>query len=573
MVNLTIDGKQIAVAEGTTIMEAAAMLDITIPKLCYLKEINEIGACRVCVVEVEGMDRVVTSCNHLVEDGMVVMTNSPKVRDVRKTNVQLILSEHNSNCPTCIRNGNCSLQDLADHMGLLSVPYKTSYEEGFTDTEFPIIRDSSKCIKCMRCVSFCDKVQGLEVWDVINTGYRTTVGVKDNKEMAEANCSMCGQCVTHCPVGALTVRRDIKDVYDALHNPDIITVVQVAPAVRAGFADALGVDGEELTQGQMVTGLKQLGFDYVFDTNFTADLTIMEEGSELIHKLTHRDEYAWPMFTSCCPGWVRFMKSEYPEMVDQLSTAKSPQQMFGAVAKTYFAEKIGVDPSRLHVISVMPCSAKKYECSVDEVNVVSGVRDVDTVLITREMLQIMKMDNIDLANLEESEFDSPLGEGTGAAVIFGASGGVMEAALRSAYFLLKGENIDPDAFKEVRGFTERRELEANVDGTVVRCAAVSSLGEARELIEDIKAGKVTYDFVEVMACPGGCAGGGGQPINDGEERGALRGSRLYQLDRDNKVRYSHENSEVQILYKEYLEKPLSEKSHHLLHTHQKDWVY
>lgn len=573
MVNITIDGIKLSVPENTTIMEAAESIGIKIPKLCFLKEINEIGACRVCIVDVEGMDRVVSSCNHHVEEGMVVHTNSPRVRDIRRTNVQLILSEHNNQCPTCVRNGNCSLQEVTEMMGLMSVPYDIELEEGITNTDFPIIRDKSKCIKCMRCVNVCDKVQSLGVWDVVNTGYRTTIGINGNVDMIETNCAACGQCVTHCPVGALSVRRDSKAVYEALHDPDIITVVQVAPAVRAGFAQALGVKNQKLTTGQMVTALKDLGFDYVFDTNFTADLTIMEEGSELLEKLAHKEDYQWPMFTSCCPGWVRFMKSEYPDMVDQLSTAKSPQQMFGAVTKTWFADKIGVDPSRLFVISVMPCSAKKYECDVEELNVTEGIKDVDAVLITREMLQFMKIDNIDLPSLTESEFDSPLGEGTGAAVIFGASGGVMEAALRSAYFLIKNENIDPDAFKEVRGYTKRRELEVNVDGNVVRCAAVSSLSEARSLIEDIKKGKVMYDFVEVMACPGGCAGGGGQPIKDSEEPVFEREEILYRIDRDAPVRYSHENSEVLTLYKEFLGKPLSEKSHKLLHTHQRDWSY
>ncbi|MFV0363923.1 MAG: NADH-dependent [FeFe] hydrogenase, group A6 [Suipraeoptans sp.] len=573
MVNLTIDGKATSVPEKTTIMEAAKSLEIKIPKLCFLKEINEIGACRVCVVEVEGIDRLVSSCNHMVEEGMVVYTNSPRVRDIRRTNLQLILSEHNNDCPTCLRNGNCSLQEVTEMMGIMTVPYENAWEEGFTDTDFPIIRDKSKCIKCMRCVSICDKVQSLSVWDVMNTGYRTTVGIKDNVDMNDSNCSACGQCVTHCPVGALTVRRDIRHVYDALHNPDIVTVVQVAPAVRAGFADLYKDDEHELTTGQMVTGLKKLGFDYVFDTNFAADLTIMEEGSELLDKLANKDKYKWPMFTSCCPGWVRFLKSEYPNMVDQLSSAKSPQQMFGAVTKSWFAKKIDVDPSRIHVISIMPCSAKKYECDVEEVNATSGIKDVDTVLTTREMIQFMKTDNVNLLKLEESEFDSPLGEGTGAAVIFGASGGVMEAALRSAYFLIKNENIDPDAFKVVRGYTDRRELEVDVDGYKVRCAAVSSLGEARKLIKDIQSGKSEYDFVEVMACPGGCAGGGGQPINDGEERVDKRAKTLYTLDKNAPIRYSHENEEVGVLYKEFLGAPLSEKAHHLLHTHQRDWNY
>ena len=566
-----INGIAVCVPEGTTIMEAAAQVGIEIPHLCFLKEINEIGACRVCVVEVEGSDRLVTACNHYVEEGMVVHTNSPRARHSRKTTIQLILSQHDMNCPICLRNGNCSLQKVAGDMGILSVPFPTEYEPYQWDAKFPIIRDASKCIKCMRCVNICEKVQGLGVWEVINTGYRTTIHVKDNLPIDQAGCAACGQCVTHCPVGALTVRKDGNAVYEALDDPNIITVVQIAPAVRAAFAESLGLDRDALTTGQLVAALKKIGFDYVFDTNFTADLTIMEEGSELIERLSHREKYQWPMFTSCCPGWVRFMRSEYPEMLPQLSTAKSPQQMFGAVAKTYFADKIGISPDKLCVISIMPCSAKKYECSVSCMSADGSHPDVDMVMITREIMRFIQMAHINVADLPDMPFDDPLGTGTGAAVIFGASGGVMEAALRSAYFLLMGKNIEPEAFKEVRGHTERRELEVEVAGVPVRCAVVSSLGEARKLIRDVKAGRCEYDFVEVMACPGGCAGGGGQPIHDGMELAGVRGDKLYRLDTENKLRYSHENPDVQTLYKEFFGSPMSHKAHELLHTDQRDW--
>ena len=571
MVNAMINGIAVCVPEGTTIMEAAAQVGIEIPHLCFLKEINEIGACRVCVVEVEGSDRLVTACNHYVEEGMVVHTNSPRARHSRKTTIQLILSQHDMNCPICLRNGNCSLQKVAGDMGILSVPFPTEYEPYQWDAKFPIIRDASKCIKCMRCVNICEKVQGLGVWEVINTGYRTTIHVKDNLPIDQAGCAACGQCVTHCPVGALTVRKDGNAVYEALDDPNIITVVQIAPAVRAAFAESLGLDRDALTTGQLVAALKKIGFDYVFDTNFTADLTIMEEGSELIERLSHREKYQWPMFTSCCPGWVRFMRSEYPEMLPQLSTAKSPQQMFGAVAKTYFADKIGISPDKLCVISIMPCSAKKYECSVSCMSADGSHPDVDMVMITREIMRFIQMAHINVADLPDMPFDDPLGTGTGAAVIFGASGGVMEAALRSAYFLLMGKNIEPEAFKEVRGHTERRELEVEVAGVPVRCAVVSSLGEARKLIRDVKAGRCEYDFVEVMACPGGCAGGGGQPIHDGMELAGVRGDKLYRLDTENKLRYSHENPDVQTLYKEFFGSPMSHKAHELLHTDQRDW--
>ena len=569
MVNATINGIAVAVPEGTTIMEAAEQIGIQIPRLCYLKGINEIGACRVCVVEVEGSDQLVTSCNHYVEEGMVVHTNSSRARRSRKTTLQLILSQHNQDCPVCSRNGTCTLQDIAGRMSILSVPFPKECEEYNWDDSFPIIRDASKCIKCMRCVNICEKVQGLGVWEVINTGYRTTIHVKDNLPIGEANCAACGQCVTHCPVGALTVRRDGNAVFDALDDPEITTVVQIAPAVRGAFAESLGLDRDAVTMGQLVAALKQIGFDYVFDTNFAADLTIMEEGSELLERLSHKDRYQWPMFTSCCPGWVRFLRSEYPDMVHQLSTAKSPQQMFGAVAKTYFAEKIGVSPDKLCVISIMPCSAKKYECSVSCMSADGAAPDVDIVMITREIMRFVQMAHLSLPDLPDLPFDSP--SGTGAAVIFGASGGVMEAALRSAYFLLVGKNIEPEAFKEVRGLTERRELEVEVAGNTVRCAVVSSLGEARRLIEDVRAGRSRYDFVEVMACPGGCSGGGGQPIKDGEERATVRADKLYRLDAANPLRYSHENPDVQTLYKEYLGAPMSHKAHELLHTDQAKW--
>lgn len=571
MVNAVINGISVSVPQGTTIMEAAAQVGIEIPRLCFLKEINEIGACRVCVVEVEGSDRLVTACNHCVEEGMIVHTNSPRARHSRKTTIQLILSQHDMNCPICLRNGNCSLQKVAGDMGILSVPFPTEYEPYKWDDRFPIIRDASKCIKCMRCVNICEKVQGLGVWEVINTGYRTTIHVKDNLPIDQAGCAACGQCVTHCPVGALTVRKDGNAVYEALDDPNIVTVVQIAPAVRAAFAESLGLDRDAVTTGQLVAALKAIGFDYVFDTNFTADLTIMEEGSELLDRLSHRDKYQWPMFTSCCPGWVRFLRSEYPEMLPQLSTAKSPQQMFGAVAKTYFADKIGVSPDKMCVISIMPCSAKKYECSVSCMSADGSHPDVDMVMITREIMRFIQMAHINVADLPDLPFDSPLGTGTGAAVIFGASGGVMEAALRSAYFLLMGKNIEPEAFKVVRGHTERRELEVEVAGVPVRCAVVSSLGEARKLIQDVKAGRCEYDFVEVMACPGGCAGGGGQPIHDGQELAGVRGDKLYRLDVENQLRYSHENPDVQALYKEFFGSPMSHKAHELLHTDQRDW--
>ena len=572
MVNLTIDKKAVCVPEGTTILDAARSVGIDIPTLCFLKEINEIGACRICMVEVEGQDRLIPSCNNVVADGMVVYTNSPRVREARRVNLRLLLSQHDVTCTQCTRSGNCKLQKLTNDYNLLGDHYPHDLKNIPDDYSNPVIRIENRCVRCMRCIQVCDKIQGMNIWDLMGTGSRTTIGVSSAHSLVESNCTFCGQCITHCPVGALQERDDTGKVFDALANPDKITVVQVAPAVRSAWAEYYGLDPKFATPERMVAALKTLGFDYVFDTNFTADLTIMEEGSEFIQRFTHRDQYTWPMFTSCCPGWVRFIKSQFPKYAKNLSTAKSPQAMFGAVAKSYFAEKIGVDPHNIFVISVMPCTAKKAERAIPNLNDACGDPDVDVVLTTREMVRLFRGEQVDPANLPELPFDSPLGTGTGAAVIFGATGGVMDAALRSAYFLVTGKNPDADAFTAVRGMDGWKEATFNVPGAGdVRVAVVSGLGNTRKLMNAIDAGQVSYDFVEVMACPGGCAGGGGQPIHDGVEMAECRGDILWGLDKNAKVRFSHENPDVQALYAEYLEKPLGEKSHHLLHTEYDSW--
>lgn len=571
MVNLTINDQKITVSEGTTILEAARKVGIDIPHLCYLEGINEIGACRVCIVENKGMDTLITACNTPVEEGMEIYTNSPKVRKTRRINVSLILSDHDCKCATCVRSGNCGLQKIANDLGLLEVPYENVAEKNKWNYKVPLIRDASKCIKCMRCIQICDKVQGMNVWDITGSGYRTTVGVAHNEPIEEADCAFCGQCITHCPVGALRERNDTSRMFDALADPDKITMVQIAPAVRAAWGEGVGLYREESTTGKLVSALRQIGFDYIFDTVYTADLTIMEEGSEFLERFTHRDEYKWPMFTSCCPGWIRFVKTQYPELAGNLSSAKSPQQMFGAISKTYIAHKLGIDPEKIFSVSIMPCTAKKYECDVAEVNDSGHGQDVDLVLTTREMDRMINADRIKVDELKEEPFDDMFGEGTGAGVIFGATGGVMEAALRSAYFLLTGKNPKMDAFKKVRGMDGWKDAIFEIEGVAVKVAVVSGLGNTRKLIEALKAGEVEYDFVEVMACPGGCAGGGGQPIHDGEELAETRGKTLYGIDSVAKLRFSHENPTVTMTYEEFLEKPLSHRSHELLHTNIEEW--
>ena len=576
MVNLTIDGKAISVEENTTIMEAAAANGIPIPKLCYLKGINEIAACRVCVVELEGKDRLITSCNNVAKDGMVIHTNSPKVRRHRRTTVEMILSQHDCECVTCPRSGNCSLQKVANDLNIFDNPYKSEIERQPWNKNFPLIRDSSKCIKCMRCVQVCDKIQGLSVWDVEGTGSRTTINVGGHRCIEEADCSLCGQCITHCPVGALRARDDTEKVWNAIANPDKIVIAQVAPAVRTAWSEGLNLDPEEATVGKILDALKRMGVDYAFDTAFSADLTIMEEATEFLKRFTSGELKDRPMFTSCCPGWVRFVKSQFPHMVKYLSTAKSPQQMFGAIMKTYFAEKIGVSPEQIYTVSLMPCVAKKDEREMELFYGEYAGHDVDAVITTRELIKMIRSAHISPDTLEDIKSDAPMQEGSGAGVIFGATGGVMEAALRSAYYLLKSENPDVDAFRVVRspGFQENNgvvEADFTIDDITVKTAVVSGLANTRVLLKRIEREEVHYDFVEVMACPGGCVGGGGQPIHDGEERAYDRGKNLYMLDAGANVRFSHENRDIIRIYDEYLEKPNSHKAHMLLHTeHRKE---
>ena len=572
MVTLTIDGRTVTVPEDTTILEAARSIHIDIPTLCYLKDINEIGACRICMVEVEGQPRLVPACDNVVDEGMAVHTNSPRVREARRVNLRLLLSQHDTKCTKCTRSGNCKLQQLTNDYNLLGEHYIDDLRNAPPDFSNPVVRIENRCVKCMRCIQICDKVQTMGIWDLMGTGSHTTVGVARTRTLGESDCTFCGQCITHCPVGGLQEHDDTGKVFDALADPQRITVVQMAPAVRAAWAEYFHLDPKYASAERMVTALKTMGFDYVFDTNFAADLTIMEEGSEFVERFTHRNKYHWPMFTSCCPGWVRFVKSQFPAYIGNLSTAKSPQQMFGAVVKSYFADQLNVDPKKLFVVSIMPCTAKKAEAALPTMKDAEGDRDVDVVLTTREIVRMFRGEQINPAVLPETPFDSPLGTGTGAAVVFGATGGVMDAALRSAYYMVTGKNPDPDAFHSVRGLDSWKEAVFTIPGAGdVRVAVVSSLGATRKLMNAIDAGEVDYDFVEVMACPGGCAGGGGQPIHDGVEMAARRGGVLWRLDRTADIRFSHENADVQTLYKEYLRQPLGHKAHTLLHTDHFGW--
>lgn len=574
MVNLTIDNKQISVPEGTTILEAAEQNGIPIPRLCYLKGLNEIGACRVCVVELVGKERLIPSCNNVVEEGMVIYTNSPKVRMNRKKTVEFLLSQHDCQCATCARSGNCTLQTIANDLNIIDIPFKQRLEKMAWNKDFPLIRDSAKCIKCMRCVQVCDKVQNLHVWDLESTGSRTTVHVSKNRKIEEADCSLCGQCITHCPVGALRERDDTDKAWEAIADKDKITVVQVAPAVRTAWGEALGLSREEATIGKIVDPLRQMGFDYVFDTTFSADLTIMEEGNEFLERFLSGELKTRPMFTSCCPGWIRFIKSQYPHLVPQLSTAKSPQQMFGTVMKTYFAKSIGVNPENICTVSIMPCVAKKGERNMELYYEEYAGHDVDIVLTTRELTRMIRSSHIKPSTLSDVECDRLMQDGSGAGVIFGATGGVMEAALRSAYYLLMGKNPDADAFSVVRSEKFNQGVisaEFSIGDAKIQTAVVSGLGNTRKLIDAIEHGDVHYDFVEVMACPGGCVGGGGQPIHDGEELAHIRGQNLYYLDKNAKIRFSHENQDVLKLYEDFMEKPLSHKAHMLLHTDHNAW--
>ena len=564
MVQLTINNIKVNAEAGMTILEAAKSVGISIPTLCHLKNLFPSGACRICSVEVEGMRGLIPSCAYPVNEGMVVETNTSRVRSARKTIVELLVENHPQDCLICVRNKNCELQNLAEQYGLREHRYRGESKEHAIDVSSASMeRDPAKCILCGRCVRVCHEVQHIGAIDFTKRGFNSTVTTPYNKGLNVSDCILCGQCILVCPTAALREKSALKDVANALQNKNKYTIVQVAPAVRATLGEEYNLPlGTDVT-GQMVTGLRRLGFKKVFDTNFAADLTIMEEATELIHRI--KEGGSLPMFTSCCPGWIKFAEHNRPEILPHISTCKSPHEMEGAVLKTYYAKKMGIKPEDIFVVSVMPCTVKKYESARGEL-VEQTMADVDAVITTRELVRYFKMAGIDFNDLPEDSFDNPLGESTGAAAIFGTSGGVMEAALRTAYFKISGRELDNIDFDAVRGLENVKEASVNIDGLTVNIAVVNGIGNVGPVLDDVVAGKSKYHFIEVMTCPGGCINGGGQPIHQKPDKVIKRMKALYQIDANMKTRKSHDNESVKILYKEFFVEPNSHKAHEILHT-------
>jgi iron-only hydrogenase group A len=568
MVELTINNIKVKAEEGMTILDAAKSVGIAVPTLCHLKDLIPSGACRICSVEVEGQRGLIPSCAYPIYEGMVVETNSPRVRIARKTIVELLIENHPQDCLICVRNGNCELQDLAEKYSIREHRYKGEHKDHAVDiSSASLERDPAKCILCGRCVRVCGEVQKIGAIDFINRGFTSIVSTPYNKGLNVSDCILCGQCILVCPTASLRERSSLKEVSDALNHRKKYTIAQIAPAVRATLGEEFDMPlGTDVT-GKLVTGLRRLGFKRVFDTNFAADLTIMEEAHELIKRITNGE--ALPMFTSCCPGWVKFLEQNYGDLLENLSTCKSPHEMEGALLKSYFAKKMGIDPKDVYVVSIMPCTVKKYESARPELNV-EKLTEVDAVLTTRELVRFFNIAGIEFADLGESEFDNPLGESTGAAAIFGTSGGVMEAALRTAYYKLTNTHLENVDFEQVRGLEDIKEATININGLALNIAVVNGIGNAAPILDEVRAGKSKYHFVEVMACPGGCINGGGQPIHQKTDKVLKRMRALYEIDKKMVLRRSYENESIKKLYVEFLGEPGSHVSHEILHTHYVD---
>ena len=579
MINIKINGNDYQAPDGVTILDACKRTGIEIPTLCYLEDVARNSSCGVCVVEVKGARSLVRACTSCIHEGTEIVTNSARIRDARKTNVELILANHPKDCLSCLRNQNCELQAIASDLGVKEDRFVRTKKEQLCDTTSPsIIRDPNKCILCGRCIAVCSNVQTVYAIGLSGRGIKTKVSTYMEKGLGNVACTNCGQCALVCPTGAIVERDDTDEVFEELLNPNKVVIVQTAPAIRVGIGEAMGMGPGALVTGQMVAGLRRLGFNKVFDTQFTADLTIMEEGYELINRITKKG--VLPMITSCSPGWIKFAEHFFPNSLAHLSTCKSPQQMFGSMAKTYYAAKMGIDPRKMVVVSIMPCTAKKYEAKRPEMMSAfehwkdkkgwsndDAFYDVDYVLTTRELARMFKESGIQFSHLPAEEFDNPLGESTGAAVIFGATGGVMEAALRTAYEVVVGKPLENINLTAVRGMEGIKEAEVDMNGTKVKVAVAHTLGNARKLFEQIEKGESPYAFIEVMTCPGGCLGGGGQPIPTTWDIRKKRAESIYAEDAHKPLRKSHENPQVAALYKEFLKEPLGHVSHHLLHTH------
>lgn len=578
-IEITIDNQQVKVDPSENIVEACARVGVKIPTLCYLKGISKNASCGVCVVEVEGAKALVRSCVQNPTPGMKIHTSSPRVLRARKTAVELLLANHPTDCLSCIRGDSCELRTVANLLGVRAdrFPSYKRYPAPDTTSE-GIVRDDEKCILCGRCVSVCEETQGVNAIAFTGRGARTRVSTFMDRGLAQSACVQCGQCSVVCPTGAITEKDDSREVFGALQDPKLLVVVQTAPAIRASLGEALGLPPGSLVTGKMVAALRRLGFAKVFDTQFAADLTIMEEGSELLERLSHGG--TTPMITSCSPGWINFIEGFYPDLFGHVSTCKSPQQMFGAVAKTYYAQTAGITPDKMRVVSIMPCTAKKYEARRKEMDSawdwwkekdakLAGLRsffDVDWALTTRELARMIKLAGIDIADLQEEDFDDPLGRSTGAATIFGTTGGVMEAALRTVYEIVEKKPLENIEFTQVRGFTSIKSAEVVLGGNTIRVAVAHGLSNARILLDEIRAGRSPYQFIEIMSCPGGCIGGGGQPVLSNSKTKLARSQALYTEDSSLPIRKSHENPAIQTLYKEFLGEPLGHLSHELLHT-------